>query len=213
MGHPLDIVIATRNRRKFSELKALLPSAGIRWRSLAAFPTVPSVPEIGRTFDANAIRKAQAVARATGHLALADDSGIEVEALHGAPGVRSARFAGPRVDDAANTWKLLQRLNEIAPSRRRARYRCALALASPTRLIAVVHGDWRGRIAPAPAGCRGFGYDPIFLVPRLGKTVGQLPRRVKQRLSHRAAAARRLRPTLARLARAHHHSSGVSAGT
>ncbi len=197
----LHIVIATRNRHKVRELKALLPVRGIRWHSLKDFPHVRAVEETGRTFDANAAQKSRAVARATGYLALADDSGIEVDALGGAPGIRSARFAGRHGDDAANNRKLLRLLGDRPLGQRRARYRCSLALASPARLIALARGAWSGRIALRPAGHRGFGYDPIFLVPRMGKTVGQLPQRVKQRLSHRAASARRLRPVLQRLAR------------
>ena len=195
----LQIVIATRNRDKLSELKELLRVPGIRWRSLLEFPKAPLIKETGRTFDANATAKARAVARATGSLALADDSGLDVEALGGAPGVQSARFAGRHGNDAANNRKLLRLLAGRLSAQRRARYRCSLALAAPSRLIAVARGRWEGRIAMRPAGSRGFGYDPLFLVPRYGKTVGQLPRRIKQRLSHRAAAARRLRPVLRRL--------------
>ena len=195
----LHIVIATRNRHKFRELKGLLRVRGIRWRSLQEFPRVREVKETGRTFDANARRKALAVAKATGCLALADDSGLEVDALGGAPGVRSARFAGGHGDDQTNNRKLLRLLGQRPLAQRRARYRCVLALAQPGRVIRIVDGDWKGWIAFRPAGSHGFGYDPVFLVPRLGKTVGQLPARVKQRLSHRAAAARKLRPVLRRL--------------
>jgi XTP/dITP diphosphohydrolase len=197
----LDIVIATRNRHKVRELQTLLPIRGIRWRSLAAFPSIGDVVERGRTFEANATHKARAVARATGCLALADDSGVEVEALGGDPGVRSARFAGSHGRDEANNRKLLRVLGQRPPAARRARYRCVLALASSSRLLAVTRGRWEGRIAFQPAGRSGFGYDPIFLVPGLGKTVGQLPARIKQRISHRAQAARRLRPVLRRLVR------------
>ena len=195
----LPVVIATRNRHKFRELKALLNVPGIRWRSMAEFPDVPSLPETGRTFDANALTKARAVARSTGHLALADDSGIEVEALGWAPGVRSARFAGRHGDDQANNTKLLRLLSGMPAGKRRARYRCSLVLAEPLRMVAVVRGTWSGRIALVPHGSRGFGYDPVFLVPGFGKTVGELPASIKQRLSHRAMAARRLRPILRRL--------------
>lgn len=198
----LQIVIATRNRHKFRELKSLLPRRGVRWRSLAEFPRAASVAEGEQSFEANAVKKARAAARATGCLALADDSGLEVDALGGLPGVTSARFAGRHGDDTRNTRKLLQALEGVATSRRRARYRCALALASPTRLLAVVHGTWEGRIATAPAGRNGFGYDPVFVVLRFNRTVGQLPPRLKQRLSHRAAAARRLRSILERFLRA-----------
>ena len=198
----LAIVIATRNSHKVRELAALLPMRGIRWRALAAFPSVSMIKERGRTFDANAIAKARAIAAATGHLALADDSGLEVQALNGAPGIRSARFAGRHGNDQANNAKLLRLLVGLPASKRAAQYRCSLALANPVGLIAVTRGSWRGRIAAAPVGQEGFGYDPIFFLPRLGKTVGQLPASVKRRLSHRAVAARQMLPTLRRLVRA-----------
>ena len=196
----LDVVIATGNRHKFRELTSLLNVRGIRWRALAEFPPMPRVREDGKTFKANAVKKAKAVARAAGCLALADDSGIEVEALGWGPGVTSARFAGRHGNDRANNAKLLRALRDLPMARRRARYRCVLALAGPHRLLATVQGTWSGRIAFTPQGSRGFGYDPLFLVPRLGHTVGRLPASVKRRLSHRARAARRLKPILRRLA-------------
>ena len=225
----LDIVLATRNRDKVRELTALLAMRGIRYRSLAAHAGVPAVPETGRTFEANAITKARAVAKATGCVAIADDSGLEVDALDGNPGVRSARFAGRHGDDAANNAKVLRDLQGVPPARRRARYRCVLALASPAhrgttggaspaRLIGVARGSWHGRIALAPAGLSGFGYDPLFVVPALGKTVGELSAATKQRLSHRARAARRMLPVLRQLTAAEPRSSdggprrGYSAG-
>ncbi|MDP3703775.1 MAG: non-canonical purine NTP pyrophosphatase [Candidatus Omnitrophota bacterium] len=195
----LDIVIATRNQHKFRELKGLLRVPGIRWRLLGEFPRVGEVKETGRTFDANAKKKALAVARATGCVTLADDSGLEVAALGNAPGIRSARFAGRHGDDQANNNKLLRLLGPKPLAQRRARYRCVLALAGPRRVLSTVQGTWEGRIALRPAGAQGFGYDPVFLVPRFGKTVGQLPFRVKQRLSHRAMAARRMLAVLRRL--------------
>ena len=197
----VEVVIATKNRHKLRELRTLLPVAGIRWRSLRTCPSVRAARENGRTFDANAVKKAQAVARATGLLALADDSGLEVEALGGRPGVESARFAGRHGDDRANNERLLRLLEGIPASRRRARYSCSLALAGPSGLIALTRGTWSGRLAPRPQGQRGFGYDPLFYIPRLGKTVGQLPASTKQRFSHRAVAARRMQPVLRRLVR------------
>ncbi|MBI4342474.1 MAG: non-canonical purine NTP pyrophosphatase [Candidatus Omnitrophica bacterium] len=198
----LHVVIATNNRHKFLELTALLRVRGIRWHSLAEFPSLPGVREDGKTFAANAVKKARAVARATGWFALADDSGIEVQALGWGPGVQSARFAGRHGDDQANNAKLLRALNHLPIARRRARYRCVLALANPRRLLAAVTGTWDGRIAFAPEGSGGFGYDPLFLVPGFGQTVGRLPASVKRRLSHRARATRRMKPVLQRLARA-----------
>lgn len=196
----LHIVVATRNRHKFRELAGLLKVRGVRWHSLEEYPRVGTVRETGRTFDANAIQKALAVARATGALALADDSGLEVDALHGAPGVTSARFAGRHGNEQANIEKLLRLLRGRPPSQRRARYRCSLALAGRSRLLAVTHGSWEGGIAQAPAGRQGFGYDPIFFVPRFGKTVGELSAAVKRRMSHRAMAAAGMRVVLRRLA-------------
>ena len=195
----IRIIVATTNRHKFRELKALLAVPGIRWHALHEFPAVSAVRETGRTFAANAIRKARAVSQTTGSLALADDSGLEVNALGGAPGIRSARFAGRHGDDRANNEALLRRLSGLPPTRRRARYRCALALASPSGVIAVTRGAWSGRIALRPRGRRGFGYDPVFFLPRLHKTVGQLPASLKQRLSHRAKAARAMHAVLRRL--------------
>ncbi len=196
----IDIVIATGNPHKFRELTRLLRLPGIRWHSLAEFPKVPPVHENGKTFDANAVKKSRAVARATGLLALADDSGIEVTALGGAPGVTSARFAGPHGDDRANNEKLLRLMEGVPSKRRGARYRCSLALASPSRVVAITHGSWAGRLAATPKGQGGFGYDPVVMIPRLRKTVAQLPKRVKRRFSHRAVAARRLLPILRRVA-------------
>jgi XTP/dITP diphosphohydrolase len=190
----LEIVLATGNRHKVRELAGLLRVRGIRWRSLADYPSMRPARETGATFEANAIKKALAVARGTGRLALADDSGLEVEALGWGPGIRSARYAGRH--------KLLRALRGLPPARRRARYRCVLVLAAPGRVIAKARGDWTGRIAEIPKGSRGFGYDPLFVVPGSGKTVGQLSASVKRRLSHRAKAAAKLRLRLRRIARA-----------
>jgi len=206
----MKITIATRNAHKFRELRALLATPGVRWTSLREFPHVPPVREDGRTFAVNAIKKARAVARMTGHLTVADDSGLEVEALGGAPGIRSARFAGAHGDDTMNNRKLTRLLDGVPSSKRRARYRCVLALASPTRLLALTHGTWSGRIALSPRGRGGFGYDPVFLVPGIGKTVGELPLRVKQRLSHRAKAAASMRMLLRRLSARRRADSGAS---
>lgn len=193
------IVIATTNRHKARELRGLLAARAIRWRTLADYPRLRPVREDGTTFEANAVKKAATIAKATGMLALADDSGLEVEALGWGPGVRSARFAGAHGDNETNNRTLLRRLRGLPMRRRRARYRCVLALASPTGLLAVTRGAWAGRIAREPKGRGGFGYDPLFVVPRLGKTVGELSAAVKRRLSHRARAARRMQTHLRRL--------------
>ena len=159
------------------------------------------VHEDGRTYEANAIKKALAVARATGQLALADDSGIEVDALKGAPGIRSARFAGVHGGDVKNNEKLLRLLADTPLAHRGARYVCVLVLADRSGVLAVTRGIWRGRIAREPKGRQGFGYDPIFLVPSFGKTVSQLSAATKRKISHRAVAAGRMRDALVKLAR------------
>ena len=161
---------------------------------------LPQVPERGRTFEQNARQKALFVARATGCWALADDSGLEVAALGQAPGVRSARFAGRHGDDHANNAKLLRLLRGVPDAKRDARYRCVLALASPKKLLAVTEGTLRGRMAHVPRGRGGFGYDPLFLLPRFKRTVAQLSAATKNRLSHRAKAAQAMRQALRRLA-------------
>ena len=197
----IPLVVATRNPKKFRELRALLALDGFTLRSLESCPSAPLVRETGRTFGANAIKKATSAARATGCLALADDSGLEVDALGGRPGVQSARFAGRHGDDGANNRKLLRLLKQIPDGKRTARFRCVLALAGADRVLAVTEGVFEGRIAREPAGEHGFGYDPIFFVPGQGKMSAQLSPSTKNRLSHRGAAARRMRRALAALAK------------
>jgi XTP/dITP diphosphohydrolase len=197
----LYIVIATRNPKKFRELRVLLTAPGVRWRALADFPHAPSVREDQATFRANAVKKARAVARATGCWALADDSGLEVDLLKGAPGVRSARFSGRHGNDAANNANVLRLLRGVPMHQRGARFQCVLALAAPHRLLTVSEGAWEGRIALAPVGRNGFGYEPIFWLPRRRKTSAQLSRGLKHRVSHRGQAARAMRRHLRRLLR------------
>ena len=192
----LHVVIATRNPHKARELTRLLAGAPVAWHSLGEFPWVGALPERGNTFRANAAQKAMAAARATGYLALADDSGLEIEALGGAPGVRSARFAGHRADDEANTRKVLRALRRLDRGVHTACYRCVLVLADAERVLVETQGALRGRMVLTPAGHGGFGYDPIFFVPRLGKTLAQVPLSRKNRISHRAVAARRMRQAL-----------------
>lgn len=198
---PIDIVVATRNQHKVKELAKLLVIKGVRLRSLADFPRVKSVAETSKTFDGNAIKKAVAAAKATSCLALADDSGIEVDVLNGRPGVKSARFAGKHGDDSANNEKMLKLLGDLPIRKRRARYQCSLALAAPFGLMALTKGTWSGHIAFGSKGSKGFGYDSIFWVARFKKTVGQLPASVKQRYSHRAVAAKQMQAILNRLVR------------
>lgn len=194
MTLPRHWVLATANRGKVAELSALLAAAGLDLRVTAQTELgVSAPPETGTTFVENALLKARHAARATGLPAIADDSGLVVGALGGAPGVRSARFAGEAGNDAANVAKLLELLAD-SPLDRSARFHCALVALEraddPAPLIAT--GSWSGEIAREPQGSGGFGYDPVFLDPALGRTAAQLDAAHKNRVSHRGAALRRL---------------------
>ncbi len=197
----LTLVMATRNAGKVRELKALLPATGVTLLSLADFPEIPEIPEEGATFAENAATKARAVARLTGHPALADDSGLAVDALGGAPGVYSARYALDRTaphppTDADNWRKLLEEMQGIPGERRAAHFVCEIALALPDGRVFTAHGECAGIIATAPAGDQGFGYDPVFWVPEYGATMAQLGPSVKNRISHRARALAAFRELL-----------------
>jgi len=203
------VVVATRSAHKLRELRQLLELPGIGLVSLDDLG-IPGEPiEDGETFETNARIKARFATRATGLPALADDSGIEVEALDGRPGVRTRRYAGPDATDAANNAKLLLELADVPPARRGARYVCVLTLAVPDpsapgglRLVSR-RGTSRGRIAFEPRGNGGFGYDPIFEPagePPGGRTFGQYSATEKHAISHRARAAARMRPVLVALA-------------
>ncbi len=201
------IVLATRSSHKLRELRDLLRPARIELIGLdeAGVPPGTEPVEDGRTYETNARIKARAYARLTGRLTLADDSGIEVDALGGAPGVRTRRFAGPDATDTDNNARLLAALVGLSPERRAARYVCVLVLADgrpgatgrhgAIPIVAQTRGTCRGRIAAAPRGDGGFGYDPIFEpagVPPGGRTLGQWTADEKNRISHRARAARRM---------------------
>ncbi|MFB3817208.1 MAG: RdgB/HAM1 family non-canonical purine NTP pyrophosphatase [Candidatus Methylomirabilales bacterium] len=191
------LVIATRNRGKYDEILALLAGLRATLVPLDRAGPVEVPPEGGDSFQENARRKARAVAAATGHLSLADDSGLEVDALGGEPGVRSARFGGSGVrDDAERNQLLLRRLHGIPAERRTARFRCAVAIAEPGGRIWEAEGTCEGRIAAAPRGEHGFGYDPVFEIPGLGRTLAELDPEAKNRVSHRAQALARARAIL-----------------
>ncbi len=185
------IVLATRNPGKVAELARLLAGTGITVVSLAEFPAAPEVEETGATFAANALLKAQAAAVHTGLVALADDSGLEVDALAGRPGVYSARFAGPHASDEDNNQKLISLLTAVPIARRTARFRSAVAIVTPDGRSEVTDGACKGSILHGPRGTDGFGYDPLFLVPELGKTFAELTMEEKNRISHRGRALRR----------------------
>ena len=194
--HPSTLVLATANPGKAAEFRALLPD-GIPITTLADLG-LAAPEEYGTSFGNNARAKALSAALGSGSFALADDSGLEVDALGGAPGVRSARFGGEPADDARNRRALLSALSGVPPERRAARFVCALSLASPHRILAESEGVCEGRVAERAGGDHGFGYDPIFQLPD-GRQMAELRPEEKNRLSHRAVAVRRLLPYLIEL--------------
>ena len=184
-----QIVLATHNPHKRVEIASLLSDLGITVRSLVEFPQAPVVVEDGETCEANAIKKAKTIADYTGLVAVADDTGLEVDALGGRPGVHAARYAGAEVTYEDNWKKLLRELDGVPVEQRGARFLTVVAIASPFRQeVDTVEGVLNGVIAPRPAGKGGFGYDPVFLVPELGKTLAELAPSEKNRISHRAQA-------------------------
>lgn len=195
----MELVLATRNPGKVRELSQMLAPLGYEVVSLDRYPGVPEIVEDGATFKDNAVKKAATVARHTGRLALADDSGLEVDYLGGAPGVHSARFAGEGHNDRANNEKLLNLLSGVPAEKRSARFRCVVAVATPDGRVFTAEGTCEGVITTEPRGEGGFGYDPLFLVPEYGKTFGELEPAVKNRISHRGRALALAREILAGL--------------
>jgi XTP/dITP diphosphohydrolase len=187
---PPELVLATRNPHKIREMSELLADSGITVLSVGDFPDVPDVVEDGATLEENAVKKAATVAAATGHPALADDTGLEVDALGGAPGVLSARYAGPRATYADNNRKLLGALAGVPPPRRRATFRCVVALAVPGAAVRTVEGSTAGVILEAPRGEAGFGYDPVFQPDGFARTYAEMDASAKNAVSHRGKAVR-----------------------
>jgi XTP/dITP diphosphohydrolase len=191
------LLIATTSRGKVDEFRALL--AGLRLEVCALRDhdsSPPAIVEDGATYAENAVKKAVALAWWSGENALADDSGLEVDALDGAPGVRSARYAGVEHDAAANIAKLLHALRDVPERKRTARFRCVIAVARPEGASLTATGTCEGRILAVPRGSGGFGYDPVFYYDPLAKTFAELSPGEKNRISHRALACRALRPKL-----------------
>ena len=192
-----SVIIASRNQGKIAEFDQLLRELDLEVHSLTDFPGLPEVAETGATFKENALLKARAAAMATGLVALADDSGLEVDYLKGAPGIYSSRYAGSDHDDDANIRKLLAALDGVPANRRSARFRCVIAITVPGGGEYLSEGVCEGRITTVPRGEDGFGYDPVFLIPSLGLTFAELGAPVKNRISHRAQAMINAREILA----------------
>lgn len=191
-----ELVLATRNRHKVMELVALLRDLGITIRSLDEFPDAPDVVEDGATCEANAIKKARAIAEFTGLPAVADDTGLEVDALGGRPGVYAARYAGEEATYEDNCRKLLRELTGVPRERRTARFLTVAALALPSGEVQVAQGTLDGTITEEASGALGFGYDPVFFVSELGKTLAQISADQKNIISHRAKAFTHMRDIL-----------------
>lgn len=199
MTPPATILFATKNRGKIREVQEILAGLPVVLATLDQFPDLPDAVEDADTFAGNAERKAMHYARLTGLWTLADDSGLEVDTLGGAPGVYSARYAGRQGDDSANNAKLIAQLASVPLEQRTARFRCAVALAGPEGILAVASGTFEGLIVDDPRGSNGFGYDPHFFVPELEMTAAQLSPKQKNRISHRAQALTAIRPNIQRL--------------
>ncbi len=191
----IKLLVATTNPGKFAEVKDFLRQLPLEVLSLSDLATWPKIIEDGATFEENALKKARSLAEYSGYLTLADDSGLEVDALNGAPGIYSARYCGEEGNDKKNNEKLMHELREISEEKRTGRFVCALALCAPKS-----HGmkEWtvrdscEGRISFELKGENGFGYDPLFFYPSLGKTFGEIDRAIKATVSHRGKALRKL---------------------
>ena len=188
----MKLVLASRNAGKLKEIVRLLESEGVSVLSLDGFPDAPEVVEDGDTFAANAVKKAETIARATGLPCLADDSGLVVAALQGRPGVHSARFAGDSADDRSNNLKLLAEMALVPEEQRQAAFCCVMALCLPDEPTRLFEGRVEGLILKQGQGDGGFGYDPLFWLPEFGCTMAELPVDIKNKISHRGLALRQV---------------------
>ncbi|MEW6662819.1 MAG: XTP/dITP diphosphatase [Bacillota bacterium] len=193
------LVLATRNKGKLAEFRDLLKDYPVHIMSLGDFPDIPEIEETGVSFAENALIKAGTVAKATGLLAVADDSGLEVDCLDGAPGVHSARFAGEPKNEQRNNEKLVTLLRDVPKERRRARFRCVLAVVTSEGQEFLAEGACEGVINLEPRGSHGFGYDPLFFLPEFGQTMAELDPEIKNRISHRARAFQAVKKVLVKL--------------
>ena len=192
----MEIIVASRNKGKVREIRKVLKGLGFRIYSLGDFKGVPEIEEDGRSFVENALKKARFYSNYLGKLTLSDDSGLEVDILKGLPGIYSARYAGKRATNRKNNRKLLREMEGIPLSKRGARFKCAIGIAAPDGWEAVVEGSCKGRIGFREVGGRGFGYDPLFILPQFGKTMAQLSIEGKNRISHRGKALRKLKKVI-----------------
>jgi len=192
----MELIVATKNKKKLEEIKEILKGLNLKIFSLADYPQAPRIIENGETFRENAIKKAVKIAKFTKKLTLGEDSGLCVDALGGKPGVYSSRFAGKDKSDRKNNFKLLKLLEGLPLSKRRAHYYCAVALADKDGLVGVAEGKCSGFIGFTLKGNFGFGYDPLFVIPKYKKTFAQLGPRIKHKMSHRFRALQKAKAIL-----------------
>jgi XTP/dITP diphosphohydrolase len=190
------LLVATHNKGKVKEFAEMLADLDLEWLSLDDIGLEKDVDETGHTFQENAILKAETYAAESGYFTLADDSGLEVDALNGEPGIYTARYGGKGLDHEGRYRLLLKNLEGVAEADRAARFRCVIALATPDGIVGTAEGVCAGKIAEAPAGEGGFGYDPIFFLPDRGLTMAQVPSSVKHQISHRGRALKAIEPLL-----------------
>ena len=191
-----ELVVATKNKKKLKEIKEILEGMPVKLTSLTDYPGAPRIIENGKSFEENAIKKAVKIGHFTKKLTLGEDSGLCVEALRGSPGVRSSRFSGKDKSDLKNNLKVLTLLKGLPLKKRKAYYACAVALADENGLIGVVEGSCSGLIGFRQKGSAGFGYDPLFVIPKYGKTFAQLGIRIKHKMSHRYHALKKVKKIL-----------------
>lgn len=194
-----EIVVATRNKDKVKEIRKILKDLNVKILTLRDFKNIPKVTEDGKTFEENASKKARIISKFTHRLTIADDSGLEVDALGGEPGVKSARFAGKEQNYNKNNTKLLRLLQGVPSRRRKARFVCVISIARDGKVLDVVRGTCSGRIGFEPKGKTGFGYDPVFISPKYGRTFAELGPEIKNRISHRYRALRKVKSSIRRL--------------
>jgi len=194
-----EIVAATKNKDKVREIRKILKGLNVKILNLDNLKNIPKILENGKTFEENASKKARIASGYTHKLTIADDSGLEVDALGGKPGIKSARFAGNTANYGRNNAKLLKALKGIPSSGRKAKFVCVISIAKDGKVLEVVKGNCCGRIAFEPRGKTGFGYDPLFISPKYGKTFAELGPEIKNRISHRYRALKKAKAALKRL--------------
>ncbi len=188
-----EVIVATRNRGKMREVREALRGLDLRIHALSDFSDVPEIEENGKTFVENALKKARCYSKYFGKVTLADDSGLEVDSLKGMPGIYSARYAGEKASGQENNRKLLREMEGVPISKRGARFRCVIAVVSPDGREVLAEGSCKGRIGFGEKGRRGFGYDPLFVLPNHGKTMAELSLEEKNKVSHRGKALKKIR--------------------